>query len=65
MDSERARAYGRTMRSIEGIGRSKLHTEEQDTIREAADALLFCEDLEADPGAQAVAHARAYWQTGS
>jgi hypothetical protein len=38
-----------TIRSVDG---SKLHAEETDQIREAADALLFCEDMDAGPEAK-------------
>jgi len=37
-----------TLRSVAG---SKLHADEQDQIREAADALLFCDDM--DNGSEA------------
>jgi hypothetical protein len=51
MDSERAQAYGRVMNTIEELGAAKLHADEQQVVRDAADALLFCEDLEADTAA--------------
>lgn len=51
MDSERAQAYGRVMKTIEDLGTAKLHADEQQIVRDAADALLFCEDLEADAAA--------------
>jgi hypothetical protein len=44
MTSERAQAYGRVMQTIADLGPSKLHSSEQDRIRDAADTLLFCED---------------------
>ena len=52
MNSERARAYGRVVKTVEELSAAKLHPGEQDTIRMAADALLFCEDLHADPAAE-------------
>jgi hypothetical protein len=52
MNSERAQAYGRVVRTVDDLSGAKLHKEEQDTIRVAADALLFCEDLERDPAAE-------------
>ena len=52
MTSKRAEAYGRAIRTLESLGRGKLHGEEQDTIRETADALFFCDDLEGDSAAQ-------------
>jgi hypothetical protein len=51
MNSERAQAYGRVMKAIEALGSAKLHADEQQTIRDAADALFFCEDLGADAAA--------------
>jgi hypothetical protein len=35
------------METLRSTGEAKLHPEEQDQIREAADALLFCEDIDA------------------
>jgi len=35
------------METLRSSGDAKLHPEEQDQIREAADALLFCEDIDA------------------
>ena len=35
------------METLRSTGEAKLHREEQDQIREAADALLFCEDIDA------------------
>lgn len=40
------------MKTLEDLSASKLHPEEQDVVRAAADALLFCEDLEADPASE-------------
>lgn len=40
------------MKSIDDLSGAKLHAAEQETVREAADALFFCERLETDPGAQ-------------
>jgi hypothetical protein len=51
MTSERANAYGRVIKTLETVGPTKLHAGEQEQIREAADALFFCEDLTADPQA--------------
>lgn len=53
MTSERAQAYGRLMAVLRDMGPSKLLASEQEQIREAADALLFCEDLGGDDGARA------------
>ena len=52
MNSQRAQAYGRVVRAVDDLAVAKLHRDEQDTIRLAADALLFCEDLHRDPAAE-------------
>jgi hypothetical protein len=52
MTSKRAEAYGRVTRTIADLAGTKLHSDEQQIIREAADALFFCEDLGADQGAR-------------
>jgi hypothetical protein len=49
MTSDRAQAYGRVMDAIQAYEGANLHSNEVQVVREAADALLFCEDLEADP----------------
>ena len=40
------------MKVLEDLSVSKLHADEQDVVREAADALFFCDNLEADPSAE-------------
>ena len=50
MNSIRAQAYGRVMETIRADEVTKLQDDEADRIREAADTLLFCDDLEAAPG---------------
>jgi hypothetical protein len=52
MNSERAQAYGRVVKAVDDLSGAKLHPEEQDTIRAAADALLFCQDINGDPAAE-------------
>ena len=52
MNSERAQAYGRLMKTLQNLRGAKLHPEEEETVREAADALFFCDDLAADAPAQ-------------
>ena len=52
MTSERAQAYGRVTSTLADVGPTKLQPTEQDLLREAADTLLFCEDVTADPAAQ-------------
>jgi hypothetical protein len=49
MNSERAQAYGRVMKALADLGPAKLHADEQELIREAADTLLFTEDASAEP----------------
>ncbi len=53
MTTNRARAYGRVMTLIDELGPAKLHADEQQTIRDAADALLFAFDVASDPDAKA------------
>jgi hypothetical protein len=48
MNSERAQAYGRVTALLASVGPAKLQPAEQDVLREAADTLLFCEDVLAD-----------------
>lgn len=50
MTSDRAQAYGRLMKTLKDLGATKLHPDEEQIVRDAADALFFCEDLDADPG---------------
>ena len=53
MTSERSQAYGRVVKWLEDMGPSKLTAPEQETVRDAADSLFFCEDIRADDQAQA------------
>ncbi len=53
MTTNRARAYGRVMTLVEELGPAKLHGDEQQAIRDAADALLFTIDVASDPEAKA------------
>ena len=52
MTSERAQAYGRLMKTLDSLGGGKLHPDEVEIAREAADALFFCEDLDGDATAE-------------
>jgi hypothetical protein len=52
MTSERSQAYGRVTKLVDDLSASKLHASEQQTIRDAADALFFCEDLSGDAEAR-------------
>jgi len=51
MNSERAQAYGRVVKTLEDMGAAKLQRDEEQRIRDAADTLLFCESPDA-PGAR-------------
>jgi hypothetical protein len=46
MTNERTQAYGRVLRTLEEIGPTKLHGDEQDRVREAADTLIFAVTFE-------------------
>jgi hypothetical protein len=41
MDTDRSKAYGRVVKTIDDLGPGKLSPSEQQVIRTAADALLF------------------------
>ena len=40
------------MKALEDLSASKLHPGEQELVREAADALFFCDSLDTDPAAE-------------
>ena len=48
MNSERSQAYGRLMKTLADLGPAKLHDDEQELIRDAADTLLFTEGAGAE-----------------
>lgn len=52
VNSDRAQAYGRVIKAVDDLSGAKLHRDEQDTIRSAADALIFCHDMQSDPAAE-------------
>ena len=52
MNADRAQAYGRVMKTLADMGPSKLQPRERDLVREAADAMLFAEDIDQDAHAQ-------------
>ena len=52
MNSDRTQAYGRVVKAPNDLSDAKLHPDEQQIVREAADALLFCEDMASDPAAE-------------
>ncbi len=45
MNSARTQAYGRVVKTLDDLGPTKLHADEQERIRTAADTLIFAEDL--------------------
>jgi hypothetical protein len=53
MTSDRSQAYGRVTKLVDDLSAAKLHATEQQTIRDAADSLFFCEDLSGDADARA------------
>lgn len=59
MTSERSQAYGRVMHTLAELGPSKLLAHEQEQLRQAADALLFCDGDGQDGGRQAMTDAEA------
>jgi hypothetical protein len=52
VNSERAQAYGRLMRMVRDDGPAALGSDERAVVREAADALVFCEDIAWDDDAR-------------
>ena len=50
--AERSQAYGRVVKQLADFAGAKLHADEQAVIREAADTLIFVDDLRADPAAE-------------
>ncbi|MEA2426250.1 MAG: hypothetical protein QOH13_2660 [Thermoleophilaceae bacterium] len=50
--TRRAEAYGRVVRVLNGPDGEELTREELSKIRENADALFFCEDLDVDSSAR-------------
>ena len=52
MTPERSKAYGRLMKVISATGESALEPAEQEVLREAADAMFFCEDIARDEDAR-------------
>ena len=52
MTTNRARAYGRVMTLIDELGAAKFHADEQQAIRDAADALVFSVDVASDEEAK-------------
>jgi hypothetical protein len=49
---ERSKAYGRLMAVVSAGGEVALEPSEQEILREAGDALFFCEDIALDDDAR-------------
>ena len=58
MTSNRSQAYGRVMHTLAELGPTKLHDDEVDRLRNAADTLLFTEDMATDDAQTATQDAR-------
>ena len=52
MTPERSQAYGRLMAVVSAEGEGALDAAEQQVIRDAGDALFFCEDIALDDDAR-------------
>ena len=52
MTEERTQSYSRVVKALDDLGPSKLQPAEQDVIRDAADALIFCGGPALDDPAQ-------------
>jgi hypothetical protein len=52
MTPERSKAYGRLMKIVSAEGEGALEPAEQEILREAGDALFFCEDITLDDDAR-------------
>ena len=52
MNTERSRAYSNVTRIVSDLAAAKLHPQEQQAVREAADALLFSTDIAHDDEAR-------------
>ena len=50
MNTSRAEAYGRVMKTLADLAPSKFHDWEQAVIRDAADTMFFYEEQGIDPG---------------
>jgi hypothetical protein len=50
---ERSKAYGRLMKVVSVTGEGALEPAEQEILREAGDAMFFCEDIALDDDARA------------
>ena len=59
MNSDRSQAYGRVMQTLVELGPTKLLDDEVDRLREAADTLLFTENMADDAAVVATREARS------
>ena len=59
MNQERTQAYGRVVKTLDDLGPTKLHDDEQDRIRMAADTLIFADRAEDTAVQEAVEDIRA------
>ena len=59
MTSERSQAYGRVIHTLSELGPTKLLADEQARLREAADTLLFSEDITTPAAVEAIDDSRA------
>ena len=59
MTSERSQAYGRVMQTLAELGPAKLLDHEVDRLREAADTLLFTENMADEAAVVATREARS------
>jgi len=63
MTPERTNAYRRVLQTLNELGPSKLQAGEQDRVRDAADNLIFCQNLGTDASARdALADARLLFE---
>ncbi len=46
MNTERAQAYGRIVKTLEDLGPAKLQPAEKQSVRDAADTLIFATDID-------------------
>lgn len=59
MNTERTQAYGRVVKTLDDLGPTKLHADEQERVRTAADTLIFAEDPFAGGAPEAMGDIRA------
>jgi len=62
MNQERTQAYGRVVKTLDDLGPTKLHDDEQERVRSAADTLIFADLAEDSVVRDAVEDIRALAQ---